>query len=84
SSASTDAVNGSQLYATNQSVQKNTGDITDINSSITGITNGTIGLVQQASSSAPITVGKSTGGSVVNVTGTAGLRTITGVAAGAL
>ncbi|MFM0465868.1 hypothetical protein PQR34_49225, partial [Paraburkholderia sediminicola] len=34
SSASTDAVNGSQLYATNQAVQKNTGDITDINSSI--------------------------------------------------
>ncbi|MFC4761905.1 ESPR-type extended signal peptide-containing protein [Dyella koreensis] len=34
SSTSTDAVNGSQLYATNQQVAKNTGDITTINNQL--------------------------------------------------
>nr|WP_243849536.1 YadA-like family protein [Paraburkholderia rhizosphaerae] len=37
SSTSTDAVNGSQLYATNQNVAKNTGDITTLNTQVTTI-----------------------------------------------
>ncbi|CAB3768644.1 hypothetical protein LMG29542_05912 [Paraburkholderia humisilvae] len=37
SATSTDAVNGSQLYATNQDVAKNTGDITTLNTQITTI-----------------------------------------------
>ncbi len=70
---STDAVNGSQLYATNQS--------------ITNIVNGTSGLVQQiggAPGNGDITVGASTGGTLIDVTGTGGTRNITGVSAGAV
>jgi trimeric autotransporter adhesin len=69
---STDAVNGSQLFATNQA--------------ITNINNGTTGLVQQspaAPSTGPITVGATTGGTVVNFANSSAVnRTLTGVAAG--
>ncbi len=72
SATSTDAVNGSQLFATNQA--------------ITNINNGTTGLVQQspaAPSGGPITVGATTGGTVVNFANSSGVnRTLTGVAAG--
>jgi trimeric autotransporter adhesin len=71
-STSTDAVNGSQLYATNQ-------DITGLRSAVT---DGTIGLVQQDGTSRTLTVGKSTDGTLVDVTGTQGLRRLTGLAAG--
>jgi trimeric autotransporter adhesin len=37
SASSTDAVNGAQLYATNQDVAKNTGDISTLNTQITNI-----------------------------------------------
>ncbi|MCZ7261803.1 hypothetical protein NK274_23365, partial [Salmonella enterica] len=37
---STDAVNGSQLYATNQQVDLNTADITNLNNTIDNINNG--------------------------------------------
>jgi trimeric autotransporter adhesin len=40
SSTSTDAVNGSQLYATNQVVNQNTSDITNLAGDITNITGG--------------------------------------------
>ncbi|MBF6025000.1 ESPR-type extended signal peptide-containing protein [Lysobacter niastensis] len=40
SATSTDAVNGSQLFATNQKVDQNTADITTINTTLTNITNG--------------------------------------------
>ncbi|CAJ0809787.1 YadA-like family protein [Ralstonia flaminis] len=97
---STDAVNGSQLYATNQQVAKNTGDITTINSNVTAldgrvttnetnITNlqkqigdGSVGLVQQDTTTRNITVAAGTDGSVVDLTGTAGARKLTGVANG--
>ncbi|MDR5833017.1 YadA-like family protein [Caballeronia sp. LZ034LL] len=120
---STEAVNGSQLFATassaaaalgggaavdgngqliaptytlnGQSVQgveaafsnldgrttQNTADISTIN---TQISNGTIGLVQQDAVSRVITVAKSTDGTVVDFTGTAGPRTLIGVANGAV
>ncbi|WP_232443377.1 hypothetical protein [Burkholderia ubonensis] len=80
--SSTDAVNGSQLYTTNQAVA---GNKTAIDSLSTGIANGTVGLVQQqggAPGSGAITVGASTGGSAVDFTGTAGARQLKGVAAG--
>ncbi|WP_415873331.1 beta strand repeat-containing protein, partial [Burkholderia ubonensis] len=80
--SSTDAVNGSQLYSTNQAVA---GNKTAIDSLSTGIANGTVGLVQQqggAPGSGTITVGASTGGSAVDFTGTAGARQLKGVAAG--
>ncbi|TDA48662.1 YadA-like family protein [Burkholderia pyrrocinia] len=82
SATSTDAVNGSQLYATNQQVSKNTTDISNLQGSVTNIANGKAGLVQQQDPNGAITVGKDTGGTSVNFSGTAGDRTLTGVAAG--
>ncbi len=87
-------VNGSgQLTAPSYTFQSNTYDnagstFTAIDSGFsalkTQIGSGTIGLVQQASGSAPITVGGSTGGTSVDFTGTGGTRTLTGVSAGTL
>ncbi|MCA8047109.1 YadA family autotransporter adhesin [Burkholderia arboris] len=82
SSTSTDAVNGSQLYATNQQVSKNTTDISNLQSNVTNIANGKAGLVQQQDPNGAITVGQGTGGTSVNFSGTAGDRVLTGVAAG--
>ncbi|KAB0661942.1 YadA family autotransporter adhesin [Burkholderia diffusa] len=79
---STDAVNGSQLYATNQQVSKNTTDISNLQGSVTNIANGKAGLVQQQDPNGAITVGKDTGGTSVNFSGTAGDRVLTGVAVG--
>ncbi|AFJ90350.1 Peptide transport system permease protein SapB (plasmid) [Burkholderia sp. KJ006] len=79
---STDAVNGSQLYTTNQAVAGNT---TAISALSTGIASGTVGLVQQqggAPGNGTITIGAATGGSAVDVTGAAGARQVKGVAAG--
>ena len=78
---STDAVNGSQLYATNQQVAANTTNFTNLTNSIN---NGTIGLVQQAGGlpTGDILVGPNTGGTVVNMSGTGGARRVTGVANG--
>ncbi|MBY8606254.1 YadA-like family protein [Burkholderia arboris] len=82
SATSTDAVNGSQLYATNQQVSKNTTDISNLQSNVTNIANGKAGLVQQQDPNGAITVGQGTGGASVNFSGTAGDRVLTGVAAG--
>ncbi|MGI4880110.1 MAG: hypothetical protein ACRYG4_21775 [Janthinobacterium lividum] len=72
---STDAVNGTQLAATNTDVTNNTTSITNLN-------NGTAGLVQQALAGAPITVGATTDGTSVDFTGTASARRLSGVDAG--
>ncbi|MCU9953580.1 MULTISPECIES: YadA family autotransporter adhesin [Burkholderia] len=82
SATSTDAVNGSQLNATNQQVSKNTTDISNLQGNVTNIANGKAGLVQQQDPNGAITVGKGTGGTSVNFSGTAGDRVLTGVAAG--
>ncbi|KVZ80612.1 peptide ABC transporter permease [Burkholderia ubonensis] len=74
-SASTDAVSGRQLYPTNQTLA----------GLATGIAVGTVGLVQQAGGApgaGAITIGATTGGTTVDVSGTDGARRITGVAAG--
>nr|WP_308738390.1 YadA-like family protein [Acinetobacter seifertii] len=81
---SKDAVNGGQLWTVQQQVNKNTGDISNLQTDISNINNGKSGLVQQADKDAAITVGKDTGGTQVNVAGTAGDRTVTGVKAGAV
>ncbi|MEQ1178882.1 YadA-like family protein [Acinetobacter nosocomialis] len=81
---SKDAVNGGQLWTVQQQVDKNTGDISNLQTDISNINNGKSGLVQQANKDAAITVGKDTGGTQVNVSGTAGERTVTGVKAGAV
>ncbi|HDR9033512.1 TPA: YadA-like family protein [Burkholderia vietnamiensis] len=79
---STDAVNGSQLYATNQQVAQNTTDISNLQSNVTNIANGRAGLVQQQDANGAIMVGKDSGGTSVNFAGTSGDRVLSGVAAG--
>jgi trimeric autotransporter adhesin len=59
-------------------------DATSIAGLQTQVNNGSIGLVQQNAATRDITVGAATDGTVVNMAGTAGNRTVTGVAAGAL
>ncbi|WP_039599232.1 ESPR-type extended signal peptide-containing protein [Ralstonia sp. A12] len=83
---STDAVTGDQLNTTNVNVAnldgrvtKNEGDITNIRNDLS---NGSIGLVQQAGPNADVTVAAATGGTVVNFAGTAGDRRLNGVANG--
>ncbi|WP_426167546.1 beta strand repeat-containing protein [Sandarakinorhabdus sp. DWP1-3-1] len=83
--SSTDAVNGSQLFATNSQVTTNTTNVAGNTTNITNLTNGTTGLVRQvggAPGSGQITVGAETAGTSVSVAGTAGNRTVAGVAAG--
>jgi autotransporter adhesin len=85
---STDALNGAQLYATNQQVSANaTGIATNasgLSSLNTGLANGTVGLVQQDATSRTLTVGKTTDGTLVDLTGTQGARRVTGLASGIL
>ena len=68
SATSTDAVNGSQLHASNTNIQN--------------VVDGKAGLVQQQTNNAPVTIANHTGGTVVNMSGTDGDRRITGVANG--
>ena len=88
SDTSTDAVNGSQLFATNTQVTTNTNNIatntTNLGNLTTGLANGTVGLVQQAGGlpGGVITIGAATGGTSVNVAGNDGARVISGVATG--
>lgn len=93
SSSSADAVNGSQLYTTNQNVAQNTGDISNLDTRVTTVDGsvsslvshlslGTVGLVQQDQTSGDLTVASNSGGASVDFTGTAGARQLLGVAAG--
>jgi autotransporter adhesin len=93
---STDAVNGSELYATNQAVGAIGGAVSTVSAQAasanaavaalsSGVSNGLVGLVQQqggAPGNGEITVGAQTGGTFVNLAGTAGARAITGLAPG--
>ncbi|AWN52661.1 hypothetical protein [Methylobacterium sp. 17Sr1-1] len=85
---STEAVNGSQLSATNQQVARNATDIAananGLSSLSTGLANGVVGLVQQDPASRTLTVGKSTDGTLVDLTGTQGTRRLAGLSAGLL
>jgi hypothetical protein len=65
-------------------IAKNADDIAQNTSDLSSLKDGTIGLVQQDATTRDITVGKDTDGTVMNVAGTAGNRTVTGVAAGAV
>ena len=60
-------------------VTKNEGDIIDLGDRIN---NGSVGLVQQASASAGVTVAAATGGATVDFTGTEGTRQLKGVSEG--
>lgn len=72
---------GDALGAIDTQVTNNSNAIVDINNIIGS---GSIGLVQQASAGADLTVGTATDGAQVNFTGTAGNRRLTGVAPGAV
>lgn len=95
SSISLDAVNGSQLYATNLQVQANSTAITtlgatvaqntaNLNTLTTNLNNGAVGLVRQDAITGAITVAASSGGNVIDMAGTDGTRTVTGVANGVI
>ncbi|MEJ8812242.1 YadA-like family protein [Variovorax ureilyticus] len=62
-------------------IAQNTSDIANL---ANNVANGTVGLVQQASAGANLTVGKDTDGAAVDFTGTAGARKLAGVADGRL
>ncbi|MEN4920923.1 YadA-like family protein [Achromobacter spanius] len=93
--ASLDAVNGAQLYTTNQNVAANASAITGLDTRVTqsagditnltqALNNGESGLVRQDAVSKTITVAKDLDGSLVDFAGTAGARKLTGVATGTL
>ncbi|WP_429493984.1 beta strand repeat-containing protein [Paraburkholderia sp. RAU6.4a] len=102
SDTSTEAVNGSQLHATNQNVTTNTasiaanttaitsidGRVTNVEGSVTNLTQqldgGSVGLVQQDATSKAITVARDLDGTTVDFSGTDGVRSLSGVKAGAL
>ena len=83
---STDAITGDQLHTTNVNVASLDQRVTSNETSITQIrsdmNSGTIGLVQQASAGADLTVGANTDGAAVNFAGTAGARKLTGLSNG--
>jgi trimeric autotransporter adhesin len=70
---------GGAVTAIDATVTQNTTDITNLTDQIN---NGTVGLVQQAAAGANLTVGANTDGTEVDFTGTAGTRTLTGLADG--
>jgi trimeric autotransporter adhesin len=72
---------GSAFGAVDSALSANAASISNLQ---TQVSNGSIGLVQQNATTHVITVGASTNGTTVNVAGTDGNRTVTGVAAGAL
>ncbi len=93
---STDAVNGSQLYSTNQSVAQNTadigalddrvdvaeGNISTLTTTVNNISNGTIGLVQYDADNGVVTVAADKAGTAVDFAGTTGTRKLQSVTAG--
>ncbi|MEX3811976.1 YadA-like family protein [Paraburkholderia sp. BR13439] len=89
------SVGGTTVYSVGDAVTnidgratQNTRDIaqnsTDITNMQSQLADGTVGLVQQDASTRAITVAKDMDGTVMNVAGTAGNRTVTGVANGAV
>ncbi|ECV8913264.1 hypothetical protein AAC32_23665, partial [Salmonella enterica subsp. enterica serovar Enteritidis] len=63
---STDAVNGSQLYETNQKVDQNTSDIADINTTITNLSTDALSW-NETTSSFSASHGSSTTNKITNV-----------------
>ncbi|MGF6921128.1 autotransporter adhesin [Paraburkholderia sp. 40] len=94
-SAPSYAVGGTTVHSISDAVTnidgrttQNASDIAQNTANITNVQNqladGSVGLVQQDATTRDITVAKDTDGTVVNMAGTAGDRTVTGVAAGAV
>ena len=77
---SKDAVNGGQLWEVQNQINQNNTDIGDLK---TEINNGGLGLVKQDANN-NITVAANKGGTSINMAGTDGNRTVSGVNAGAV
>jgi autotransporter adhesin len=79
-------VGGTTVHSVSDAVQNLDGRVTQNSSDISDLADqigsGTVGLVQQASAGAKLTVGANTDGAAVDFTGTNGTRMLTGVAAG--
>ena len=76
---STEAVNGGQLYTTNQQLASNTQNISILQTTLSA---SSIGLLHQDPVTRAITIGAAVDGSMINVAGTAGPRRVGGVASG--
>lgn len=70
-----------QTTANSAAIAAVDGRVTTLNSQVTA---GTIGLVQQASAGAPITVGADRSGDRIVISGSSGTRQLTGLSAGAV
>ncbi|MGD5182285.1 hypothetical protein QUS34_22945, partial [Xanthomonas citri pv. citri] len=93
SATSTEAVNGSQLHATNEQVAQNASDIVTVDGRVTTVDGrvtqlvgdlnaGSVGLVRQDATTRAISVAGATDGTSVSFTGTAGDLVLSGVANG--
>ncbi|MFD4837430.1 YadA family autotransporter adhesin [Achromobacter sp. NPDC058515] len=93
--SSQDAVNGAQLYATNENVLANTvalntldglvaQNTTNLNNLTASINSGGLGMVMQDADTRKLTVGQDADGDLVDIAGTDGARQLTGVADGTI
>ncbi|PBU36254.1 hypothetical protein BB547_26260, partial [Escherichia coli] len=70
---------GDALTALDTSVTANTGNITTLQNDVNNISSGSVGLVRQDPTSRVVSVAAASGGTSVDLTGTDGVRTLTGV-----
>jgi len=78
-------IQGETVHSAGDAFKAVDGDLTDLKTTVAGIAGSTgDGLVIQDAATGNIKVGALNGGTVVDMTGTAGARRITGVAAGSL
>ncbi|MDV3468350.1 ESPR-type extended signal peptide-containing protein [Stenotrophomonas sp. C3(2023)] len=96
SATSDEAVNGSQLNATNERVSANEtsianldgrvtvneGDISNLTQQFNDLSSGSAGMVTYDAATGSVAIGANVGGDVVNMSGTAGARRLGGVANG--
>lgn len=89
--SSTEAVNGSQLFVTNENLDALTTRVDDAESNFSnlnkGISNATVGIVQQdggVSAGGVIRIGAASGGSSLSLLGTEGVRVLSGLGAARL
>ncbi|MBS9700875.1 hypothetical protein, partial [Escherichia coli] len=75
---------GDALTALDTSVTANTGNITTLQNDVNNISSGSVGLVRQDPTSRVVSVAAASGGTSVDLTGTDGVRTLTGVRDGTL
>ncbi|MDR8045859.1 ESPR-type extended signal peptide-containing protein, partial [Burkholderia cenocepacia] len=70
------------MTAAKKDIASHTDDISKINGQLAGLSDGSIGLVQQSVAGADLTVGANTDGAAVNFSSKTGTRKLTGITAG--